>query len=130
MLFIQRFPISVILSKKYIQYTRVLGAMPIKCETAWVRTIWRYLKSTLAIFQLTRIFQNHASDLSAPKSCVLTLFQQGRIPDSPTHKASLLLKRFSCSDVCDERSFGYSVFLSYPLYRKPFRIFTSSFSER
>lgn len=46
--------------------------MPIKCETARVRTIWRYLKSTLAIFQLPRIFQIPASDLSAQKSCVLS----------------------------------------------------------
>ena len=31
----------------------------------------------LAIFQLPRIFQNHASNLSTPKSCILTFFKKG-----------------------------------------------------
>lgn len=108
----------------------VIGGFPLKCGYCDIRPEKVDTFSTLAIFQLPRIFQIPASDLSAKKSCFFTFFQQGRIPDSPTHKASLLLKRFSSSDVCDERGFGYSVFLSYPLYRKQFRIFICLFSER
>lgn len=51
--------------------------IPLKCGFCDIRPEKVDTFSTLAIFQLPRIFQNHASDLSAPKSCILTFFNKG-----------------------------------------------------